>query len=147
MTLDLLKVEVGPWPMNSYIIRCLETREIAIVDPGADAKKITDAAYGMKVKYIFITHGHADHVGALNEVRKKTGGLVCVHPADASRFNLKADVELSDRKEIPLGSNLIKVYHIPGHTDGQVCFDLLDERILVGDTVFVGGPGKTWSDA
>jgi len=145
MPLELLKLEVGPWPMNSYIVCCRETKECAVIDPGADAKKILDAVSGLNVKFILITHGHADHIGALKEVGEKTDALICAHPEDAARFKIDTDHELFDGDELGIGTYYLRTIHTPGHTAGQVCFDLLDGRIIVGDTVFVGGPGKTWS--
>jgi glyoxylase-like metal-dependent hydrolase (beta-lactamase superfamily II) len=145
MPLDLLKLEVGPWPMNSYIVCCRETKECAVIDPGADAKKILNAVSGLNIKFILITHGHADHIGALKEVGEKTGALICAHPENAARFKIDTDLELSDGDELRIGTYLLRTIHTPGHTAGQVCFDLLDGRIMVGDTVFAGGPGKTWS--
>jgi len=145
MPIEILKLEVGPWPMNSYILSCNETKECAVVDPGADANKILKAIQGMKVKFILITHGHSDHIGALESVRKKTSALVCAHSADATEFKFDTDLALFDGDELGIGSFGLKVLHIPGHSAGQVCFDLMDDRIIVGDTVFVGGPGKTWS--
>ncbi len=145
MPLELVKLEVGPWPMNSYIVSCRESNECAVIDPGADAEKIIKAVSVLNGKDILITHGHADHIGALKEVSKETGALVCVHPEDAARFKINTDLELLDGDELCIGEYYLNIIHAPGHTAGQVCFDLLDGRIIVGDTVFVGGPGKTWS--
>ena len=145
MSLNLLKLEVGPWPMNSYIISCPETNKCAIIDPGADAKKILKAVDRFKVEYILITHGHADHVGALENIRKMTGAQVCAHSEDAAHFKIDTDLILFEGDEIEIGSYGVKIHHTPGHTEGQISYDLLDGRIIVGDTIFVGGPGKTFS--
>ena len=63
---------------------------------------------------------------------------------DDFRFD---DTPLEDGLQIPVGNHNLKVIHTPGHTPGQCCFDLGDGRVVVGDTVFVGGPGRTWSPA
>ncbi len=132
--------------MNSYLVICQETKECAIVDPGADSAKIINVSKGLILKFIFLTHGHEDHTGAVKDVKQKTNAPVCIHPEDASRFNIAPDIELGNGNEFCIGKYKIRTYHVPGHTDGQVCFDLLDGRIVVGDTLFVGGPGKTWSE-
>jgi len=131
--------------MNCYVVRCNESHECAIIDPGADAKKILKAVEGYDVKFILLTHGHPDHIGALEKVRKKTGAIVCMHDKDAARFKIDSNLSLFNGDELGIGSYNLKVHHVPGHTAGQLSFDLQDGRIIVGDTVFVGGPGKTWS--
>ena len=145
MTLELIKIEVGPWPMNSYVVKDHITKEAAIIDPGAEGKKIIKAVDGYIVKFILITHGHGDHVSALRVVREETKALVCAHSEDNSRFDLGADLILMDGDTLGIGDHSVKVIHIPGHTAGQLCYDLLDGRIVSGDTIFAGGPGKTWS--
>jgi len=141
----LIKTIVGPWPMNAYVVICEETKSSVIVDPGADANEILALTTGTKVKGILITHGHLDHVQALSEIKSITKAPVYIHPEDAATNNLDYDVPLFDGQTIRVGNLSIEVIHTPGHTPGQVSFNLGDGRIIVGDTIFVGGPGKTWS--
>ena len=82
---------------------------------------------------------------ALKEVKNATGTDIYLHPQDAAYFELSYDSPLQDGLLIPLGSLSLEVVHTPGHTPGQCCFNLRDGRIIVGDTIFVGGPGRTWS--
>lgn len=145
MSFMLKKLSLGPWPMNGYVLVCEETLTSAIIDPGEDAKKILDAVKDTQVAAILITHGHHDHVGALEEIKQATQASVYMHKKDADHFGLEFDVEVNDGDEINIGNQKVSVIYTPGHTQGQVCYDLGDGRILVGDTVFVGGPGKTWS--
>ncbi len=145
MTLKLIKQEVGPWPMNAYLLIDEDSNTSAIIDPGADANKLLLLAEGTQVAAIFITHGHADHVGALDEVKAATKAPVYMNPIDAEGFNIKFDKSLQDGQLIAVGSRQLRAIHAPGHTPGLTCLDLGDGRILVGDTIFVGGPGKTWS--
>jgi glyoxylase-like metal-dependent hydrolase (beta-lactamase superfamily II) len=145
MPVRLLIKEVGPWPMNTYLVVCEETQTSAIVDPGADADAILAPARGTQVAAILITHGHPDHVGALAEVKAATGAPVYIHPEDAGQFELAYDQPLRIGQVIVVGHQRLGAIHTPGHTPGMTCLDLGDGRILVGDTIFVGGPGKTWS--
>ncbi|MEN8240847.1 MAG: MBL fold metallo-hydrolase [Chloroflexota bacterium] len=145
MTFKLAQLSLGPWPMNGYILTCEETQHSAIVDPGADSQKILKAAEGTNVVAILLTHGHADHVGALGEIKQATQAPVYLHRADADFFDLGFDIEANHDDIIKIGKQSLTVIYTPGHTPGQVCYDLGDGRILVGDTVFVNGPGRTVS--
>lgn len=140
--LELQRVEVGPWPMNCYLLRCPVTGEMAIADPGADAETILAEAGASAVRCILLTHGHPDHVGALEAVRQATGAPVGIHPADAAAFGVQADFPLADGMEIEVGQGRVRVAHAPGHTPGSVCLRL-NGRVVVGDAIFSGGPGHT----
>lgn len=145
MPAKLLKKEVGQWPMNTYLVICEETLSSAIIDPGADAEDIVAFARGTKVEKILITHAHHDHTGALAEVKAATGAPVYLHPAESKESGLGYDVALANGNVLEVGNLRLSVIHAPGHTPGQTCFTIDDHRVMVGDTIFVGGPGKTWS--
>jgi glyoxylase-like metal-dependent hydrolase (beta-lactamase superfamily II) len=130
--------------MNCYLLRCPVSGETAIVDPGADPEKILAVVVHAPVCSILLTHGHADHVGALEEVRNALGVPVGIHPADAEAFDLQADFSLSDGKVVEVGRSQVSVVHVPGHTPGSVCLRL-DGHAVVGDAIFPGGPGHTTS--
>jgi len=146
MPVELRQKQVGPWSMNTYLVIwviCEETGVSAIVDPGAEAEAILEQARGTQVEKILLTHAHADHVGALEEVKAATGASVYLHPADAEAFSVSYDIPLADGDVIPVGNLRLKAIHTPGHTPGATCFDLGDGPVLVGDALFVGGPGAT----
>jgi hydroxyacylglutathione hydrolase len=145
MGAELLSKAVGPWPMNTYMVVDQETGEGVVVDPGADPEAIREMAQGVQIKAILLTHGHPDHVGALEEIKLASGAPVYLHPEEARKFGLAYDQPLEDRTEIEVGNLRMKAIHAPGHTPGMTCLDLGDGRMLVGDTIFVGGPGRTWS--
>ncbi|HSJ59172.1 MAG TPA: MBL fold metallo-hydrolase [Anaerolineae bacterium] len=160
MTLDVQRLEVGPWPMNCYLVRCLVTGQVAVVDPGADPDAILEAVGTAPLCCILVTHGHPDHVGALEAVCSISEAPVGVHPADASTlessFGLKADFPLVDSMQIEVGQGRLRVVHVPGHTPGSICLLPVQTRgrrkhtsewALVGDAIFPGGPGHTKSHA
>lgn len=151
MNYELIQLTLGPWPMNGYIVRDPASGETTIIDPGEDPQKILAEITPGSCTAILITHGHHDHVGALAQIKAQTGAPVYLHPADAGHFGIEYDIALFDGAEIKLGEGIISAIHTPGHTPGMTSFQLdpFDEpqgaRMLVGDTVFVGGPGRTWS--
>jgi len=142
----LLTTTVGPWSMNTYVILDETTKRCAVVDPGDDPHKILSLTGGAHVEMILLTHAHADHVGALAEVRATTGAPVFLHPAEKEAFGIDYDVALVDGAVLTIGNLRLTCIHTPGHTPGMICFRM-DNRIIVGDTLFVGGPGRTWSPA
>ncbi|MBE9475024.1 MAG: MBL fold metallo-hydrolase, partial [Chloroflexi bacterium] len=111
----------------------------------AEAETILSLVEDTQVAAILITHGHADHIGALGEIKAGTNAPVYINQLDAEGFNLDFDISLLDGQIILIGDQQVRAIHTPGHTPGMTCLDLGDGRIVVGDTIFVGGPGKTWS--
>jgi len=141
--LELQRLEVGPWPMNCYLVRCRKTDQVAIVDPGEDADTILSSLpdAGL-VCCILLTHAHPDHVGALETIRRATAAPVGIHPADAELFGIDGDLPLLDGMEVVIGRGRLTVAHVPGHTPGSICLRFSGEA-LVGDAIFPGGPGHT----
>jgi glyoxylase-like metal-dependent hydrolase (beta-lactamase superfamily II) len=142
--LELSHLSVGSMDNNVYILICPSTNESIIVDAANDASRILEAVAGTKVRYILQTHGHADHVQAMIELKDATRAPIAVHPADAAMLPLPPDILFQDGDRLPFGSHEILVLHTPGHTPGGVCF-LLGSWLISGDTLFPGGPGNTKS--
>jgi glyoxylase-like metal-dependent hydrolase (beta-lactamase superfamily II) len=131
--------------MNTYVVICPATGASVIVDPGADPETILALAAGTRVDKILLTHAHHDHVGALEEIKATTGAPVYLHPAEHAKFGIAYDVPLADGDSIAVGDELLHAIHTPGHTPGMISLRLDPRRYLVGDTLFVGGPGRTWA--
>lgn len=141
---EIRRVTVGPYGVNSYVLVCPATKESLIIDPADEAEKILETAKGTKVKEILFTHAHFDHIQAYRAVKSATGAPSAIHVGDIGLLGSKTDRELRDGEVIRCGNFSIKVVHVPGHTEGGVCF-LLNGDMIVGDNVFPGGPGKTGS--
>lgn len=142
----IVRLELGPFGTNAYIVVCKSSGESVVVDAPGDAGKILGALAGTQPRYILITHSHIDHIGALDELRSKLGIPAAIHPLDACELQHPPDIDLHDGDLIDVGLLKIKVMHTPGHTPGSTCF-LVGRHLLSGDTIFPGGPGKTWSAA
>jgi glyoxylase-like metal-dependent hydrolase (beta-lactamase superfamily II) len=129
--------------MNTYAIICPTTQRSAIIDPGADPGTILGLVEGSQVEMILLTHAHGDHVGALEAVKAATGAPVYLHPAESAKFGVAYDRPLHGGETLRLGDLRLHTVHTPGHTPGMVSIVLDDDRVVVGDTLFVGGPGRT----
>jgi glyoxylase-like metal-dependent hydrolase (beta-lactamase superfamily II) len=142
----IIKMELGPFGTNAYIIVCQATGDSILVDAPGDADKVLKRLAGTKPKYIVLTHTHIDHIGALEELKARLKVPVALHPEDAVRLSLRPDMELKDGDTIEVGKLKFKVLHTPGHTPGSLCF-LVGKYLISGDTIFPGGPGKTGTPA
>lgn len=145
--LELRSATVGPWPMNSYALICPETRESVLIDPGAEPDTLLAMLENSTPKAIILTHTHPDHVGALDEMRSRLQVPLLAHPGPHfNEMSLEKERELVQGDTVQVGDHALHVYHTPGHILDQISLSVVDdERIIVGDTLFEGGPGKTWS--
>lgn len=147
---------------NSYIVCDEKTKEAMVIDPGGEAGKIAEVLdiLGASLKYIFVTHCHADHIGAITELKNLKGGKILVSRADAEGlFNeeinlaylinmekpeLEADSRLDDEDLIHIGNIEFKVIATPGHTKGGLClYSEKEGLVFTGDTLFSGTWGRT----
>ncbi|HEX3030650.1 MAG TPA: MBL fold metallo-hydrolase [Bacillota bacterium] len=151
---------VGPMGANCYIIGCEKTKLGAVIDPGGEGKRILArvAELGLKIEQIILTHGHIDHIMALEEVKSTTGAKIIIHKSDAGmltdgRKNLSgfmgrnmvfppADTCVKGGDVLKLGELEIKVLHTPGHTPGGICLEV-GGILISGDTLFECSIGRS----
>lgn len=159
--LMLRGIVVGSVQTNCYFLKNEQTQEILIVDPGAEQERIIYALDKLQGKPvgILLTHGHYDHVCAVNELKKHYEIPVYAAKAEETLladtnqnlsaawsgipYKVKADVLLEDGEEIQAAGFKITTILTPGHTIGSCCYWLKEEEIcLSGDTVFYGNCGR-----
>jgi hydroxyacylglutathione hydrolase len=144
--LIIKRIVVGMYGTNCYVAGSETTAVGMIVDPGAEASRIMKTVQEMKlnITLIILTHGHPDHTGALEEVRKKTGAQVSIHEKDAIDLPSRtpAGLLLKGGEKIEVGDLKFLVLHTPGHSPGGIC--LYTKGVLFcGDTLFNGSVGRT----
>jgi len=120
--------------------------EAAIIDPLRETKPYLDriARDGVKLKYIFETHFHADFVSGHLDLSKETGAPIVYGPTAQPEFEATI---ATDNQLFEIGNIKIKVLHTPGHTMESATYLLIDENgrdhaIFSGDTLFIGDVGR-----
>jgi len=156
-------IPVTDFAQNCSLVWCDETQEAAVIDPGGDLDRILGAVaeLKLKLKQIFITHGHIDHAGATAELARRLSlPVVGPHPDDqfwidglaqqGKMFGLPHAEPftptrwLHDGDSVQVGKCTLAVRHCPGHTPGHVVFySAAAQRAFVGDVLFAGSIGRT----
>jgi glyoxylase-like metal-dependent hydrolase (beta-lactamase superfamily II) len=161
----LKELRISTWigdDTNCYIVFDEKSKETMVVDPAGDVDKIVEMLDILKsnLKYILLTHCHGDHIGGVNELKRRCGGKVVIHRFDADGLNnpdinlstyigidsieLEADSRLDDGDLLHLGDLEFKIIHTPGHTAGGICVYCEEEKLIfTGDTLFKGTWGRT----
>ena len=137
--IEQVTLSMNGFEVNSYVIHAPEGD--IIVDAGAEPEKIL-AATGSPVAAVLVTHGHADHVNALDVVLEETNAPLYVHPDDAGRTGARVYEPLDDGQELEIAGERLLVLHTPGHSPGSVTFVVGRDQI-VGDLVLPGSVGRT----
>ena len=154
-------ITVGSFQENCYLYACPKTREAVIIDPGDEPESILSAIKELKLepKYILNTHGHIDHIMAIDAVSAVYPVPLAIHPADvymytdermATMFGHASplvrrtpDILLQEGDTITIGTLKLEVLFTPGHTRGGVCFISRPYCVFSGDTLFHRGIGRT----
>lgn len=154
------KIVVGGLETNCYILVDENSKKGIVIDPGADFMKIKKKIEELKVNIekIVLTHGHADHIAASDQLKIYTGAEILIHSEDEkmlsdSTSNLSflaenkiefssAAESLKDGDTIRCGEIELKVIHTPGHSPGGISL-LGEKEIFTGDTLFNGSVGRT----
>ncbi|MFL0251775.1 MBL fold metallo-hydrolase [Clostridium neuense] len=147
-------IPAGSYMTNCYIVIDETTNESIIIDPGDDAKMLLDEfdKIGSKLKFIILTHGHADHTAAVAEFRNKYAVDVYMSKKDSELIDKEeymfgardenANKFVKDGDILKFGNKTIKCIETPGHTPGGMCY-LIENSLFSGDTLFNSSVGRT----
>jgi glyoxylase-like metal-dependent hydrolase (beta-lactamase superfamily II) len=140
-----------PHPSNGYLFFLDDARTAALIDPaGLPATVLQAIAAGpFALRYILITHKHADHCDATADIaRAYPAARIVMHRSDVAAIGDLAPgaLPIVDGDELPFGDDAtIRMLHTPGHTDGSSCF-LFRSTLFTGDTLFAGSVGGAFGD-
>jgi len=158
--LEIEVITVGILEVNSLLVYDSGRKSGIIIDPGDEAERILAVAdrMGVSIEKIVLTHGHGDHIGAVDILREELDVPVLIGREDAGMltsaeqnlsFNLGIRLELKPADElldegdtISVGSYNLNVLHTPGHSRGSITL-VCDGHAIVGDLVFMGSIGRT----
>lgn len=159
------KIVIGMLSTNCYLVWDEDTKECLVIDPADDGVSISEEINSkkLKVKAIFLTHGHLDHsLGALDlkliynvdfgcnsedkfilDRQDETAKYFFKEKNPPPNF-VKIDIDLDKIKSFKLGNEVLEIIKTPGHTPGGVCFYNKKNKLLFsGDTLFAGLRGRT----
>lgn len=146
---------------NTYVVYDEESKEGIIIDVADNADKLYNYIENLqiKLKYVVLTHCHADHTAGLKELKKYYPNVkIIIHEYDNHGLTddtinmcsyigtepnfISADIVAKDGNEIKFGQTAAKIIHTPGHTAGSVSL-LIEDALFSGDTMFRGTYGRT----
>lgn len=158
--MDYIRVTVGEMAENCYVFYN-DKKEAILIDPGADGERIEGSLcrHELTPVAILLTHGHFDHIGAVDYFRKKYGIKAYVSEDEddlckSPRMNesatvygepitLSCDELFKDGDILPVFDGAIRVITTPGHTKGGACFYVEEiGRLFSGDTLFCHTVGR-----
>ena len=161
MDLKIRSVKVGSERTNCYVVSA-GNGETVIIDPGAEPDKIFELLQNIKnlhLRYILLTHGHFDHVGAVDELKAQFLEVPIMISEDDVRLYRSVPEQgifvkellpqpkseltvIADEEYLPFSETEIEVIATPGHTPGSVCYRI-DKTLFTGDTLFYHTVGRT----
>lgn len=151
--MNLFRFPLGEYQSNCYIL--VKGFEAMIIDPGYPSKELDDfiTSNGLRVKIIYITHGHFDHTGGVNTLKRRYPKLTVFAPRKDMYFYSRNPKELiyedvlidkyvTEGDIISFHDANFEVIETPGHSYGSTCL-YYDKVLFSGDTLFYHSVGRT----
>lgn len=128
-------IPIGGRKNVAYLLADARTQDAAIVDAGYKPDLILDRVQkrGLRLNYIIATHHHRDHIGAAGAIREATDASLAAYKTVPD-----IDEKLHDSDRLSVGLIPIEVLHTPGHTPDCICLLVAGQKLLTGDTMYVG---------
>ncbi len=133
----------------SYMVADESSHTAIIVDPQRDIDQYVQEArsHGCQIRYVFLTHFHADFLAGHLEIQKLTGADICMGSNAQTDFSITT---FKDGEVLEFGTVKIKVLETPGHTPESISLVVYDlttsseqpHSVLTGDTLFIGDVGR-----
>jgi len=153
----IIKVENGPFMANAYII--IDGIKAIMIDPGLDYELLKSwiDKYSLILTGIIGTHAHPDHIGIVNDLKKKYDIPFFIHKDEQAILNYYDDMlnfiglskletpipdsYIENEGELKIGNFQFEILHTPGHTPGSICIKI-DKILFTGDTLFKQSIGR-----
>lgn len=156
-------ISVSDHDNNVYVVTSKTSGSQVLIDAADDAPAIhqllataaADSRAEPALQAIITTHRHWDHVRALAEMKTATGAPTTCGAPDEEAIDVEMDYVLDHGDQLSLGGIDLETIALRGHTPGAVALVLrptavgggeAPAHIFVGDSLFPGGVGKTWSE-
>ena len=133
----------------SYMITDEQTGLAVVVDPQRDIEQyVNDAArQGWQIRYVFLTHFHADFLAGHLELRDRLGATICLGARAQADYAFQP---FADEETLELGTVRLQILETPGHTPEGISILVYDlqkdarnpHAVLTGDTLFIGDVGR-----
>ncbi len=156
--MNVIKFVVGPLQTNSYLVVCEKTHKSVLVDPGGVSQQLMNRIEEYPPEAVLLTHGHFDHIAAVDDIVGIADIPVRIHELDAAMltdsglngaFMIGGSLTVSSPYKLISGGDIVSfgesaltVFHTPGHSPGGVSLVSDGEFVLGGDMLFQMSVGR-----